>query len=62
MIGAYRAQQWDGAMHALAAARSRNPGLELGGFYDLMEERITEFMENPPGPDWDAVYEATSKH
>ena len=62
MIAAYRAQQWEAAMRALATARSHNPGLELGGFYDLVEERITEFSENPPGPDWDAVYEASSKH
>lgn len=62
MIAAYRAQQWDTAARALETAGSLNPGLELSGFYDLMTERITEFMAEPPGPEWDAVYEATSKH
>jgi adenylate cyclase len=62
MIGAYRALRWGDAMRALNISRSYNSGLELGKFYDLMEERITEFMGNPPATGWDAVYEATSKH
>ena len=59
---AYRNQAWEAASSAVETARSRSPGGELGGFYDLMDERIAEFTENPPGPDWDAVYETTSKH
>jgi adenylate cyclase len=29
--------------------------------YDLYEERIEEYKENPPGSDWDGVFIATSK-
>jgi hypothetical protein len=50
------------AMRALNISRSFNSRLELGEFYDLIEERITEFMGNPPATGWDGVYEATSKH
>ena len=49
-------------MRALNISRSYNSRLELGEFYDLIEERITEFMGNPPATGWDGVYEATSKH
>jgi len=29
--------------------------------YDLYEERIGVYKENPPGSDWDGVFIATSK-
>jgi adenylate cyclase len=36
-------------------------GFDLGVLYDLYEERITEYEANPPGPDWDGVFVATTK-
>ena len=62
MIAAYRSRDWDGASRALETCRACNPGLKLDGFYDLMGERIAGFVADPPPKDWDAVYEATSKH
>ena len=47
---------------AAAIARCRPlAGHELDGLYDLYVERIAEFRANPPPPDWDGVYVATSK-
>ena len=32
----------------------RDPG-QSGCFYDLYDERIEDYKETPPGPDWDGV-------
>ena len=58
-IGAYRARDWRTARHAIARARAMEPRLlEL---YDLYEERIMYFEENPPAAGWDGVFVATDK-
>ena len=62
MLAAYRAQDWATARNFLARARSLDPGLELGGLYDIYAARIAEFIEAPPEPGWDTVYVATAKH
>jgi len=62
MLGAYRAQDWDAAEAALERCTNGLNGFELQGMYDMYRSRIGEFRENPPGPGWNAVYEATSKH
>jgi adenylate cyclase len=59
MIAAYRAQQWAEAKALLGKLRAMEP--KLNGLYDLYEERIMYFEENPPGAEWDGVFVATSK-
>jgi adenylate cyclase len=59
MLAAYRAQDWDATETALAICRGHEPRLEP--LYDLYAERIAYFSLNPPGPDWDGVFVATSK-
>ena len=64
MIAAYRAQKWDEVLALISVCREMSHAVKPGGvdgFYDLYEERIAEFRENPPPPDWDGVYVATSK-
>jgi adenylate cyclase len=58
-IAAYRIQDWTTARHAIARARAMEP--RLLNLYDLYEERIMHFAENPPPRDWDGVFVATSK-
>jgi adenylate cyclase len=59
MLGCYRRQDWAGAMAALN--RCRRSGNSLSRLYDLYEERIAYYTENPPGPSWDGVFVATAK-
>ncbi len=60
MLAAYRRQDWDGAEAAIGACEGA--GIEgLGGFYAVYRERIAEWRQNPPPPDWDGTYTATSK-
>ncbi len=61
MLSAYRAQDWDGAAASLGRCRDCLNGFALDTMYDMYQSRIDEFRENPPAPDWDAVYVATSK-
>ncbi len=59
MLAAYRAQDWAEARALLARCRAHDAELEL--LYDLYEERIDIYEADPPGPDWDGVFVATSK-
>jgi adenylate cyclase len=59
LLACYRAQDWTGAGEALALCRPADPA--LAELYDLYAERIAAYAADPPGPDWDGVYVATSK-
>ncbi len=61
MLDAYRGQRWREARAKLDACRGLMDGFNLGGFYDIYQERLEEYEANPPGADWDGVYVATSK-
>lgn len=68
-IESYRQQNFDDAKKGLQKIRidgndSNKPwNLEvtLDVLCDLYEERIAEYKENPPSPDWDGVFIATTK-
>lgn len=60
LIAAYRAQEWDKTLELIAQARPLGGG-KIDALYELYEERVAYFRENPPGADWDGVYVATSK-
>jgi adenylate cyclase len=36
-------------------------GFDVAGLYDMYEERIAVYRAEPPGTDWNGVYEAESK-
>ena len=59
LLAAYRAQKWEECEVAMAELRQLRP--HLYGLYDLYEERIADYRENPPGENWDGVFKATSK-
>ncbi|MGE5367001.1 MAG: CHASE2 domain-containing protein [Betaproteobacteria bacterium] len=61
MLGRFRKQQWDDAIGLIARCRKFANGFDLSGLYDMYEERIALYRAQPPGPDWDGVYEAETK-
>ncbi len=61
MLERYRAQDWTAAQDLIGQCRQLAGELHVDGFYDLMMDRIAEFIANPPGSEWDGVYTATSK-
>ena len=61
MLARFRKQDWDGALELIGRCRKSVNGFEVAGLYDMYEERIAAYRADPPGSDWDGVYEATSK-
>ena len=61
MLAAYRAQRWDEAEAALAAGQPEYEAYALAGLRDLYLKRIGALGQQPPGEDWDGVYQATEK-
>ena len=59
MLDAYRQQHWSEARKLVDDCRSADGS--FGELYDLYEERMDFYLENPPGPDWDGVFVATAK-
>ena len=59
MLDAYRGQRWDEARALLDECRALDP--QLDDLYDVYEMRIQAMKLDPPGPDWDGVFVATSK-
>lgn len=59
MLRAYRGQSWNEARVLIQECRQLDG--ELTELYDLYDERIDIYIDNPPGPDWDGVFVATSK-
>jgi len=65
----YRAQQWDDAQEMFDEIRDLGSDAKkpwkleanLHVLCDLYDERIAEYRVNPPDPDWDGVYIATTK-
>ena len=54
----YRSQSWQSAFKALRLLRRNQGNCTL---FDLYEERVAYYLENPPPPEWDGVYVHTSK-
>lgn len=63
MLAAYRGQRWDETdrLRLECEKESEALGLHILKLYHLYEERAAEGRANPPGPDWDGVFTATSK-
>ncbi|MFZ1923167.1 MAG: adenylate/guanylate cyclase domain-containing protein [Xanthobacteraceae bacterium] len=61
MLARFRKQDWDGALELIAGCRKAAAVFEVLGLYDMYDERIAAYRADPPGSDWDGVYEAESK-
>lgn len=74
-IRLYREQEWDAAEAKLHECEAMLPDVmahnsvdprrfrcpDLSTLYDLYRERIAQYRIDPPEPDWDCVFRATSK-
>ena len=56
-LALYRQQEFDAAKAIFLRLNTINPCV----LYELYLERIAEFEAEPPGPDWDGVFVATTK-
>ena len=61
MLSNYRSRNWDDALASIERGRSSDEANTLKSLYDIYEERIHEFRQNPPPDDWDGAFALTSK-
>jgi adenylate cyclase len=61
MLARFRKQDWDEALGLIDRCRKLADDFDVAGLYDMYEERIAAYRAEPPGADWDGVYEAESK-
>ncbi|MGJ4998641.1 CHASE2 domain-containing protein [Bradyrhizobium sp. HKCCYLS3077] len=61
MLAAYRSRDWDEALAAIARGRKKDEAKELEKLFDLYEERIRAYRQNPPPEDWNGAHALTSK-
>ncbi|MCP4328137.1 MAG: adenylate/guanylate cyclase domain-containing protein [Alphaproteobacteria bacterium] len=61
LLSAYRQQHWDIAQKQLEICRRQMGEIDLGGLYDLYLDRLVAYMAEPPGADWDGVFDAKTK-
>lgn len=61
MLAAYRAQDWDTASMNLERGRPSYESLGISGLHRLYGERLTHLRDDPPGAQWDGVFQATRK-
>ncbi len=61
MLRAYRTQEWDAVLEAVAACRRLPAAAGLQALYDVYAERVAALRTDPPGAGWDGVFEAQTK-
>jgi adenylate cyclase len=57
-LGAYQKREWENAQRLLLELSQR---FGQDGPAEVLQERIHEFLKNPPPPDWDGVHVSKSK-
>ena len=55
----YRTQNWEGVKRHILFYKEKVPSFNL--YYELISNRVEEYIENPPPNDWKGVFEAQTK-
>ncbi len=61
LLTAYRAQDWNDARQILASLSAKAAAFGLERSYALYRERVDSLSADPPGAEWDGVFQATEK-
>jgi len=61
MLACYRTRDWDGALAAIERGRKTDEAHSLELLYELYEERIKSYRQNPPPQDWNGAYQLLTK-
>jgi adenylate cyclase len=61
MLACYRRRDFAGAAKLIARCREVDDGFGLVHLFDLYDERIRLFEQNPPPADWNGVFVLETK-
>jgi adenylate cyclase len=61
MLACYRNRDWDGALAAIDRGRKTDEAKSLELLYELYEERIKSYQQNPPPANWNGAYQLLTK-
>jgi adenylate cyclase len=61
MLACYRSRDWEGALASIDRGRRTDEAGGLANLYDLYEERIRNYQENPPPADWNGAFALLTK-
>ena len=61
MLACYRNRDWEGALAAIERGRTTDEAHTLESLYDLYEERLHSYRENPPPADWNGAFALLTK-
>jgi adenylate cyclase len=61
MLKCYRDRDWDGALAAIGRGRTTDVADSLEYLYDMYEERLHAYKEDPPPPDWNGAFQLLKK-
>jgi adenylate cyclase len=61
MLKCYRDRDWDGALSAIERGRKTDVADSLEYLYDMYEERLHAYKEDPPPPDWNGAFQLLKK-
>jgi adenylate cyclase len=61
MLANYRSRNWEETLASIARGRASDEANTLELLYEIYEERIREFQQNPPPDDWDGAFALTTK-
>src|SRR5450631_484890 len=61
MLACYRNRDWDGALDAIGRGRKTDLADNLEYLYDMYEERLHAYKEDPPPPDWNGAFQLLKK-
>jgi len=61
MLACYRARDWEGALATIERGRKTDEAHSLELLYNLYEERIRGYIENPPPENWNGAFALLTK-
>ena len=61
MLACYRDRNWEGALAAIERGRKTDAADSLANLYDMYEERLHAYQQDPPPADWNGAFQLLKK-
>ena len=61
MLACYRSRDWEGALAAIERGRRTDQANALENLYNMYEERLVAYKQDPPPADWNGAFQLLKK-